>query len=57
MIFLRDQKRFKAVNLEKVDVNSTAFLYLHTANVWMGVRLVSQAAHIFEMFYSNIIMT
>ncbi|CAH1800691.1 unnamed protein product [Owenia fusiformis] len=35
----RAQERFKDKNLGSIDSNNTAFLYLHTSNVWMGVRL------------------
>ena len=37
----RDQTRFEMRNFKNIDTNNTAFLFLHTSNVWMGIRLVS----------------
>ena len=37
----RDEKRFRQTLLHRIDTNNGAFLYLNTANRWLGIRLVT----------------
>ena len=41
----RNQDQFFAQLRKKVNVNNTAFLYLHTSHRWSGMRLVRKSVH------------
>ena len=41
----RCQERFKTKTYDYVDANSKCMLFLHSANAWMGFRLVSISQH------------
>jgi hypothetical protein len=37
----RNEKQFQEKNWEKIDCNQLPFLFYHTTNIWLGIRLVN----------------